>query len=361
MLSSLATCYLFLGGAGAGTLVALCLLECANAHRRYGFGSARTRLGRTYTGRAMGSLRVEGTERAGMMRYYESGYSGYEAEIAASRHARLGIARAFSLPTEFFSRAWLVCLVVLSLGVLCLMADLGRIDRLDGLLVHPEFSAITVGAYALSLALMCAGAFTIISLFDGVLPGERVVYALAAIGVASGAVSMVYTGVLLSGLASVLFWQTPLLPVLFAVSSFSCGIACVLLAAAFVDVRQSMVVSLANVARVDSVVLVLEILCLALYLAWGLLGEGTFSSAHALIAGDLRWMFWGGLVALGLILPLVMERFVGYGNYKTQLIWVAGAVLLGGFLLRWCVVGAAGYDASQQMLGQAMTVASGLI
>lgn len=361
MLSELATCYLFLGGAGAGALVVLCLLECANAHRRYGFGNARTRLGRTYTGRAMGSLRVESTQRAGMVRCYESGYSGYEAEAAVNRHSRFRVARAFALPAEFFARAWPVCLVVLACGVLCLMADLGRIDRLGGFLLHPEFSAMAVGAYALGVALLCAAAFAAMAVFDGMLPDQRIIYALATVGIASGVVSMAYTGVLLSGMASVLFWQTPLLPLLFAVSSLSCGIACVLLAAAFVEVRQSIVRSLANIARVDSAVIALELLCLTVYLAWGLAGEGTFAAAYALVAGEMRWMFWGGLVALGLIVPLVMERFVLHGNYSSQLAWVAAAVLLGGFLLRWCIVGAAEYDASQQMLGQAATAMPGLI
>lgn len=360
LFSMLAIGYLFLGGAGAGALVVLSLLECANAHRRYAFGSVRTRLGRTYTGRAMGPLRSEAAESAGVMRYYEGGYSSHEADAAVSRHARLGAARAFSLPSEFFSRAWPVCSVALALGILCLMADLGRFDRLVGFFIHPRFSAMTVGAYALGLALSCSVFFTIASLFDLARFGGRLVYSLSVVGVVSGIVSTAYTGVLISGFASVLFWQTPLVPILFTLSSLSCGIACVLMAAAFVEVRQSMLRSLANMALVDGVLVVLELVCLVLYLVWGLTNEGTFEAARALVAGELCWTFWGGLVVLGLAAPLVMERFVTYGNYSTQLLWIAAAVLLGGFLLRWCVIGVGEYDVSQQMLRQSLVAASGL-
>lgn len=343
MFSLLVVLYLFLGGAGAGAVVVLSALECVNARRRFGSVRGLSRLGLTYTGRAMESLRVTGPRDS------ERPPAAVPRDVAPNAQLQGFVARAFSLPGEFFARAWSVCLVALACGVLCLAVDLGHPERLLGFLLHPEPSPLVVGAYALVVSLVCAAAFAALALSDGAPLDVRVIYALSVVGIVAGMVCVVYTGVLLSSLASVLFWRTLLLPALFALSSLSCGIGLTLLAAAFVEVRQPLARQLSNVARVDSVLIVLEAACLAALLAWGLSGEGTHAAAHALVAGDLALLFWAGLVLLGLAIPLVMEQFVAHGNYRSQLVWVAAAVLFGGFLLRACIVGAGGYDVTQTM------------
>lgn len=203
MFNLLTTGYLFLGGAGAGALVVLGALECANVRRRFALPPAR-------------AARVE---------------------------------RALALPDEFFARGWPVCFVALAAGMLCLLVDLGRPERLLNLLTSPEPSAIAVGAYALVLALACAGVFSLVELLDGVRVRPAVVWGAAVAGVAAGLVAVAYTGVLLQGLASVLFWQTPLLPMLFSLSSLSCGIACAFLGAAFVETRRPITRPLARLAH----------------------------------------------------------------------------------------------------------------
>lgn len=70
---SLIVAYLFLGSTGGGALTVLSLLEALNSPR-----------------------------------------------LAACR---------WLLPAEFFARAWAACAIVLGLSVVCLLADLGRIDR----------------------------------------------------------------------------------------------------------------------------------------------------------------------------------------------------------------------------------------
>lgn len=321
--------YLFLGGTGAGALVVLCLLECANVRRRFGSLAERTRLGLTFSGRAMPPRQL------GRMN---------------------GAAGAFALPGEFFARAWLVCLVVLACAIACLAFDLGRFDRLFNLLFTPRLSIMTVGAYVLAASFVIAMIFAALALLDNVFPGPGFVYVLSVVGVLVGVATMVYTGVLLSSLASVRFWQTPLLPVLFTVSSLSCGIACVLFSGVFVEARQPVVAPLARLAHIDGFVILAEAVVLVAYLTWGMWGDATVCAAYALIAGGLAWLFWGGLVTVGLVVPFVMERFVAYGNYRSQLVWIAAAVLLGGFIMRLCFVDAGLYDATQ-----AGSVASGLI
>lgn len=297
----LTTCYLFLGGAGAGALVVLGVLECANARRR----SERTQ---------NDSNRFE---------------------------------RAFALPDEFFARGWSLCFMALAAGMLCLLADLGRPERLLNLLVAPELSAMAVGAYALIVALICAGAFALASLSDHASRGFKIVYVVAGVGIVAGVTAMAYTGILLQSLASVLFWQTPLLPLLFLLSSLSCGIAWVLLGSAFVEARQPFVRPLVRLAGIDGVLIGVEALCLAALLLSAYEGTGTRLAAEALLTGDLAPLFWGGVVICGLALPFVLERFITHGNSRTQFVWIAALLLAGGLALRFCIVGASAYDLSQ--------------
>lgn len=289
MFNMLTTCYLFLGGTGAGALAVLSVLECARAFRW----------------------------------------------------------RSLALPEEFFARSWPVCTVVLGLGILCLTVDVGRPDRLLNLVVSPAPSALVVGAFSLVVALACAGAFSAFALFDNVRVARGAVAALAVAGVGAAAVTAAYTGVLLQGLASVLFWQTPLLPALFVLSSVSCGVAVAFLAAAFVETRHPHMRPLVWLARVDGAVVVAEAACLTAYVLLALADEGAAPAARALVLGDMAAVFWGALAACGLVVPLALERFLTHGNSRTQLLWIAVFLLAGGFALRFCIVGAGAYDVTQ--------------
>lgn len=316
MFSMLVTCYLFFGGAGAGTLVVLCVLEGVRAFPQPGL---------SFNGN------VEG---ARMVRPWVPGRR--VVEMQSMRR----------LPDELYERAWPLCFVLIAAGMLCLMADVGRPDRVLNLLVSPHLSAMTVGAYALVAALALSAAFSARALLfsaDSV-PFRYFPLVGVPLGVVAGLVVAVYTGVLLQSLASVLFWQTALLPLVFAASSLSCGIACVLGAAAFSDARLPFALELSRLANADTVVITFEAVCLAAMLATSILTQEGQLCAAALISGDLRWEFWGGVVVCGIVVPVVLERFVTHGNFHNQCIWIAAFVLVGGFALRYCMVQAGMYD-----------------
>lgn len=289
MFNALTIGYLFLGGTGAGALAVLCVLECARALRW----------------------------------------------------------RALAMPEEFFARGWPVCTVTLATGILCLLADLGRPDRLLHLLTSPEPSAMAVGSFALAAALALAAAFSAFALFDTVRLPRVAVVCLAAAGVAAAGATAAYTGVLLESLASVLLWRTLLVPALFVLSSASCGIAVAFLAASFVETRHPYRGPLVWLARVDGGIVLAEAGCLAVFLLLAFAGEGTVAAARALVLGELAPVFWGVLAVCGLAVPLVLERFLTHGNSRTQLLWIAALLLVGGFALRWCIVGAGAYDVTQ--------------
>ena len=265
--------------------------------------------------------------------------AGALAVLCVLECARVLRWRALAMPEEFFARAWPVCAV--------LLADLGRPDRLLGLLSSPTPSAMAAGSFALVAALACAAAFSLGALLDTVRLPRAAVLALAAAGALSAAVTATYTGVLLQSLASVLLWRTPLVPVLFVLSSASCGIATAFLAASFVETRHPYRGPLVWLARIDGGIVVVEAGCLSAFVLLAFAGEETAAAARALAFGELAPVFWGVLAVCGLAVPLVLERFLTHGNSRTQLLWIAAALLAGGFALRFCLVGAGAYDATQ--------------
>lgn len=338
MFSMLTTCYLFLGGVGAGALVVLSALECINVRRR--FGGDRSRVVLSGSGLPAGMLSKKA--RASL-----STTNTWQVEEVWNPGFFDRVRGAFAVPDEVFVRSWPLCAVCIAVGILCLLSDLGRPDRLMNLIFSPEWSAVTVGAYALALSLFCAVVFSAVSLLDTSRIASPLMVVLSLVGITSGVVAVTYTGVLLQGLSSVLFWQTPLLPLVFTLSSLSCGIALVFLGASFVETRHPFVRPLVWLARVDGILIILEFVCLVAYLTWAFFVPGAQEAARAFVLGDMRWLFWGGLVVGGLVVPLVLERFVSHGNYRTQLLWIAVFLLVGGFVLRFCVVGASAYDITQ--------------
>ena len=319
MFSDFATAYLFLGGTGGGALIVLALLECANARRRFS------------------GVRIT------------SGIFSASAELSAltppTRSQR--VRAKFALPDDVLRNAWVICAVTLALGILFLFMDLGRPERVLALLAHPTLSAITVGAYALMLALACATAFCVLALMDVYALSVRGIYVFAAICMVAGTTVILYTGILLTQSVSVLFWMTPLVPALFALSSLSCGIACVMLGAAFATTRQVFSGAMMRLGNIDTALIAGEALVLAAWLIWGLATAGPNLSAQALVTGPLAVPFWLGLAGIGLILPTTLEQYLNYSNHKTQTLMIAALVLFGGVMLRICVVGAGGFDITQ--------------
>lgn len=304
MFSALTTCYLFLGGTGAGGLTILSALELANLHR----------------------------------------HNDHRFVPEPHNQSQNRLHRTFALPDVFFSYGWPLCFVTLSLGMLCLAVDIGRPDRIINLFLHPALTVLTVGSYALVVSLVCSAIFSLFSLLETPTVSKSALYVLIALSLLSGLITMAYTGVLLQNMASVLHWRSPLLPVIFITSSLSCGIALVFLGASFIETRYPFVRPIVWLSRIDSLIIVVEAICLVFFVIWGFTTSGTRLGAEALIVGDLKWLFLIGIGLFGLAIPFVMERFVTHGNYRMQLLWIGAFVLAGGLILRICIVDLALYD-----------------
>ncbi len=309
MFGTLIVCYLFLGGAGAGlclvvTVLALRVpvdLVAVVAPRRYGGGCGRV-------------VDAPGAYR----RLIGAGYA--------------------------------VSLVALALGMVCLLADVGRADRVLLLLMYPTGSFIAVGTWALVLCSVLA--LLLACVWAGLVrAGVLVVRVLSVLTLAVALVVMVYTGLLLQSLDAIPLWATPWLPVLFVLSSFSCGIALALGMAQFTETASVFGAVLRRLAAVDALTVVFEAAVVALLIVTAPVvvpgaGNGTAqaleTSVWALVAGPGSWLFWGGFVGVGLVLPFMFDLVLVHTRQPRPLLAVAAAtcVLVGGFVMRFCVMGA---------------------
>lgn len=348
MFGELATAYLFLGGVGAAASTVL-----------------------AFSGLFVPAASLSGVSSSG------------EAPEAVRRRRR------------FFAAGYAAALLALVLGALCLLLDLGRADRVLLLFASPTLSFMTLGAYALALCITLS-ALLLLCWLDLVRPPALARRLTGGVLVAASVVTLVYTALLLGTMESVPLWSEPWVPVLFVLSSASGGLALVLLAVHLAGVADAFAVLRGRLVAADAAVLALELVVVvafpllscvskqpvldALATAGGIgfAGAGEADPAAAaglsslllLAKGSYAGLFWGGFAVAGLVIPLVLdlalvlsakrERRRGLARFgflarafapgapassasmHRDLASVAAGLcaLAGGFLLRWCIVGA---------------------
>ena len=187
---------------------------------------------------------------------------------------------------------------------------------------------------------------------------------LAWAGIPFGIMVAIYTGVMLGVMPSRPFWNTPLLPLLFLVSALSGGTAGILLLKAIFNpngndasagqeggtaVAGHMGQSEYLLASSDLVFIGFEFLAIFLFLIFAQMAVGSQGQALRVIlpGGELATLFWGGVVLLGLVIPVIIElRYVvptlvyhkPYAAPRSMEMLVAVIILAGAFLLRYVVV-----------------------
>jgi formate-dependent nitrite reductase membrane component NrfD len=168
---------------------------------------------------------------------------------------------------------------------------------------------------------------------------------LAWIGLPLGCGVGIYTGVLLGVLVARPLWNTPLLAQLFLVSAVSTAAALLmLLARRWTSNEERRLLALG-----DATLIAVELVVIAWIFADAWTSTASARAAVALLSrGVYGWVFWLGVVALGLLLPLVLEAVhmsssdrgsrLQHGALIPMLASVL--VLAGGFMLRWVIVSA---------------------
>ena len=255
-----------------------------------------------------------------------------------------------------------LCMII---GLLLLLSELTDPER--GMLAWQSFvnltSWMTYGAWgviaAIAVAILAALCITpgtairIAGVWKGFFSAQGgICSVLVAIGAALGLFVAVYTGVLLMSAPGIPFWDTPLLPCLFAISAFDTGIALVEIVSVLVRRREKVTAKCSALLERSVVVLViLEAVLLAVFLFTMNTGNGSpaesasaiaaAASVNAIIAGSFAPYFWCLVVGCGLVAPLVasvLSLKLHGRNVGTLVLAGAAGALIGGCALRFLVL-----------------------
>lgn len=243
-----------------------------------------------------------------------------------------------------------VAFAMLPICAVCLILDLGEPLRFWHMILYRKTflpwpvwdSPMSVGAYALLLFSL----FSTLSFLDALVETGRLRWApfrlkysstprriYAFLGSLTAFFLASYTGVLLAHTHIPAWADSPLLGALFLASGASTGVAAIVLGLllAKIDVGASWT----KLKQFDNLALILELVLLVVLLVW------LRSAASALLNGINGILLIGGVLLLGLIIPLALQFRAGFQGVKvtTQMTAVTALlILIGGFILRMVVV-----------------------
>jgi formate-dependent nitrite reductase membrane component NrfD len=223
---------------------------------------------------------------------------------------------------------YLLALPLVAACGLLLIADLGVPSRFLNMMRTFKFwDPMSIGAWAVGVF----GMFTFVSAVLSLSSSESVVHVrrlVGLVGMLFGFFLASYTGVLLSTSAMPFWSDARLMGALFLASGASTGIAAITLALFLTGHAAGE--TWGKLKHADHYSILLElVLVIALIVLLG-------AAAKPLTGGHYATLFWGGLVGVGLIVPLLLD-LVG-SRVRTLGAVAAVLVLIGGFVLRYVVL-----------------------
>lgn len=262
-----------------------------------------------------------------------------------------------------------------SIGVALLVVDLGRPLAFYYLFLTVQYtSPMSIGAWLLTVFVLISLVYAALWLpapFDTLLRlprrtadllhftrwqplsqttirrGRRL---MAAVGFPVAVGIGIYTGVLLGAVPARPFWNTPMLAQLFLFSAMSSGTAAVLLVTALLATRKEHGYEEERrlLISADMVLIILEVFMLIPFLLHHALSPwSSATSIQLILGGEYTQWFWIGVLALGIVLPLLIKGYelfpviLSEGAVRYSLVISAASsilVLMGGFILRYVFV-----------------------
>ena len=249
--------------------------------------------------------------------------------IAGGAYFTAAIADNFGGPRDrnVVRTGYILSLLMIGVCGMLLILDLGTPSRFLNMLGAFKFKdPMSIGAWMLGVFGLFAFVSSALSLGgDEARAGLRRKWSL--VGTIFGFFLASYTGVLLSATALPFWSDARLMGALFLASGASTGMAAIsLLLYLSGDAAGE---GFKKVKRADRFAIVFEMAVLVLFLV--LLG----GAAAPLLSGHLAPLFWGGLVALGLVIPLLLDLV---GGMRVPAAVPAVLILVGGFVLRYVIV-----------------------
>ena len=227
--------------------------------------------------------------------------------------------------------------ISLAVGYLILLFSLGKPANAIHAMKKPGTAWISRGVIIVTLFIIFAGIHWLFGAILGILPAG-LVKLLSILGIITGFGVMMYTGFLLAANRPIAFWANPLLPLVFLLNALYSGVCSVLLLGSIF--ASGSVDQLGSIALFAIYLSILLMFAMAFYI-WGSHREPEGRAAMEMaMTGKYAGMFWGGVMVVGLLIPLVLELInfsSGGGNIALHI--VSGlAGMIGMFLMRQVIL-----------------------
>lgn len=243
------------------------------------------------------------------------------------------------------------------LGTFLIVFELGAPFRALNLFKLINLSPMSIGSWLLGFFIVLSVLYAATFLLpQGWTWARRAQIPLAWLCVPFGIGVAIYTGVLLGAMPARPFWNSPIIAFLFLLSALSAGVASIVLfmtllrrPSADAAVKRDFENTAYLLTTSDAILLAGELLIIFLFIMFAHLTIGSTKEAVKVIlsGGALATAFWGLVVVLGIVLPLLAElRLVVprllYGkefrSHRALDLALPVAILVGGFSLRYIVV-----------------------
>ncbi|MFC1932814.1 NrfD/PsrC family molybdoenzyme membrane anchor subunit [Chloroflexota bacterium] len=238
--------------------------------------------------------------------------------------------------------------ILVAVGAFFLVLKLGIKRRFLNTILNPKTSWLSRGFYILSMCIIIGLVILGVSILPilgiSISNWSSLFAILEIIGFVLALSVAIYTGILIRSVKYVPFWNTPLLPVLFTVSSLFTGSVAVILSTLVYSILtpgngypNQLMDTLTLIARI---LIVLEAIILGLYLflRYKAEEEGQ-SSVRLLLSGKLKYVFWIGVIVAGFILPIILEGIYSWVHaYQFLPLLTTILLLIGRFFLRYGIV-----------------------
>lgn len=252
-------------------------------------------------------------------------------------------------------------------GLLFLILDLGHPERALSVFYNLS-SVMAVGSIIITIFTVVGLAYT--SFHFEVFPWSKSVETrkmLAVLGIVLGFATMYYTGLLIGLAQSRPLWNQAAIPLLFTVSGASTGAAMVLLGPTLIRSKEDgLEAQMQGLEKADALLIGAEAFIIAsLLFVLNYSTDIANQTAQEIVSGSLSAYFWAGLVAVGMVVPLLLYAAIFKAGKTSPRLALAAtllasiAVLWGGLTLRYIILGAGqGYELMSSVGFNTITLAA---
>ena len=236
--------------------------------------------------------------------------------------------------------------ILVTIGAPFLILDLGIKRRFLYACLNPRTSWVARGFLILSIFIIIGLGILAISILPFQWLNKRTTFwlVLEIVGFLFALTTAIYTGILLKSVKYISFWNTPLLPFLFLISSLSTGSMGIILSilgyGLLLPSGELSYKLIGMLTGTEQILILIEAFALGLYLFYRYrTREQGESSVRVLISGDLRFIFWVGIIFSGFIFPIILEYLYSqFPGYPVLLFATGIFLLVGGFFLRFGIL-----------------------